>query len=255
MRLLLYNIRYGTGHGNNYHIPVPFAGFFKRTRGNFEKIIDFISTVNPDIAALVEVDIGSYRAQHTCQAETIAKRLGYYCVAENKYDDSSLIRHVPVMNHQANALLSRIPLSDVQFHYFELGRKRLVIHVDIEGVSLYIVHLSLKFSHRQYQLEQLRQMVEKSDREVIIAGDFNTFQGDRELALFLAATGLQSANHDNLSSWPSHSPHRQLDFILHSAGLSIDNFFIPEITLSDHAPLVCDFSCVIAESSSAPGPS
>ncbi|MCK9174746.1 MAG: endonuclease/exonuclease/phosphatase family protein [Desulforhopalus sp.] len=245
MRLLLYNIRYGTGHGSRYHLPVPFAGFFKHTDNNVEKIIKFTQDINPDIAALVEVDIGSYRSHHSCQAETIADRLGYYYIAENKYDNKSLIQHVPVMNLQANALLSRTPLSNVQYHYFEQGSKRLVIQVDIEDVSIFIVHLSLKFNHRQFQLEQLRQLIAKSQKEIIIAGDFNTFQGNRELDLFLAASGLRSANSKNLSSWPSHSPHRQLDFILYSAGLHIDNFFIPDITLSDHAPLVCDFSCVM----------
>lgn len=226
-----------------YHLPIPFAGFFKRTTTNFEKIVSFIQAVNPDIAALVEVDIGSYRAEHSCQAETIAKRLGYYCVAENKYDDKSIVQHMPVMNLQANALLSRKPLSDVQFHYFEQGSKRLILHVEVEGIRIFLVHLSLKYRHRQYQLDQLHQILKEDDKETIVAGDFNTLWGSKELTLFLAATGLKNANQENLSSYPSHRPHRQLDFVLHSPGLTIDSFSIPDIQLSDHAPLVCEFSC------------
>jgi endonuclease/exonuclease/phosphatase (EEP) superfamily protein YafD len=33
----------------------------------------------------------------------------------------------------------------------------------------------------------------------------------------------------------------ELDFILYSKGIEIESFAIPEITLSDHRPLVCDF--------------
>lgn len=227
-----------------YHLPVPFAGFFKKTINNFEKIIEFIQQTTPDLVGLVEVDIGSYRTQRSCQAANIANRLGYYCIAENKYKDNSIAQHVPVMKLQANALLSKTPPSDVQFHYFDQGSKRLVLYVEVAGVRIFLVHLSLKYRHRQYQLDQLHQMIKSSDSEVIVAGDFNTFWGTKELALFLSATGLQSANQLNLSSYPSHNPHRQLDFVLHSPGLSIDNFIIPNIQLSDHAPLICDFSFI-----------
>ena len=57
MRLLLYNIRYGTGHKNGYHLPLPFAGFFKRTTVNLQRIINFIASVNPDI---VEFDASCF---------------------------------------------------------------------------------------------------------------------------------------------------------------------------------------------------
>ena len=60
--------------------------------------------------------------------------------------------------------------------------------------------------------------------------------------LFLAAANLRNANTLNLPSHPSHSPHRQIDFILHSPGIQITNFYIPDVRLSDHSPLICDFT-------------
>ena len=84
--------------------------------------------------------------------------------------------------------------------------------------------------------------MKKTDKEVIVAGDFNTFFGKRELKLFLAATNLTNANSLNLPSHPSHAPHRQIDFILHSPGIQITNFYIPDVRLSDHSPLICDFT-------------
>jgi endonuclease/exonuclease/phosphatase family metal-dependent hydrolase len=246
MRLLLYNIRYGTGHNNRYHLPLPFAGFFKRTSVNLQRIITFIGAVNPDIVALVEVDSGSYRAGHFCQAQVIADRLGYNCIVESKYRNGSLAMKVPVLKQQCNALLTKQNIEDVHFHYFEQGMKRLVIQTDLRAIAIFIVHLSLKYRHRQNQLEQLHTLIGDIDKEVILAGDFNTFWGSRELNLFLAATGLKNANVTNAPSHPSHAPQRQIDFILHSSGIRIDTFYIPEVRLSDHSPLVCDFSCVLS---------
>jgi len=245
MRLLLYNIRYGTGHKNGYHLPLPFSGFFKKTDVNLQRIINFITSINPDIIALVEVDSGSYRSGKFCQAKVIAEKLGFNYVVESKYSNDSLAQMVPMLNRQSNALLTRQGIEQHQFHYFEQGVKRLVIQTDLQKVAIFIVHLSLKYRHRQNQLEFLHTLIEGTDKEIIIAGDFNTFWGSRELKLFLGATGLKNANISNAPSHPSHAPQRQIDFILHSTGLRINNFYIPDVRLSDHSPLVCDFSCVL----------
>lgn len=243
MRLLLYNIRYGTGHKKGFHLPIPYAGFFKKTTENLQRIISFIRTVNPDIIGLVEVDSGSYRSSNYCQAERIANDLGYDFVVETKYSNNSIVQRVPIIRQQSNALLSRLAIIKCDLHYFSQGVKRLIIEAELEQVVVYIVHLSLKYRHRQNQLEQLYSLVKNSQKEIIIAGDFNTFWGSRELRLFLAATGLKNANREGSPSHPSHAPHRQIDFILHSQGIHIDSFSIPDIQLSDHSPLICDFTC------------
>ncbi|WP_136795450.1 endonuclease/exonuclease/phosphatase family protein [Desulfosediminicola ganghwensis] len=242
MRILLYNIRYATGHLKGYHKPFPFIGFFKRTEVNLQRIINFIRSVDPDIIGLIEVDSGSYRSRKTCQAEEISNILGYNCIAETKYSEKSLAQKVPILNRQSNALLTRERIHDNTFHYFREGVKRLIIKTELEEAVIFLVHLSLKYRHRQHQLEYLHTLVRRTKKEVIVAGDFNTFFGSRELKLFLAASNLESANIENIPSHPSHSPHRQIDFILHSPGISIDNFYIPDVRLSDHSPLICDFS-------------
>lgn len=242
MRMLLYNIRYATGHRNGYHLPFPFFGFFKRTDLNLQRIINFIRSVDPDIIGLVEVDSGSYRSGKSCQAEEIAKCLGYNYVAETKYSRRSLALRLPILKQQSNALLTRERIHGHSFHYFREGVKRLVIKTELDEAMIFLVHLSLKFRHRQHQLEHLHNLVKRTDKEVIVAGDFNTFFGRRELKLFLAASNLHNANTRNLPSHPSHSPQRQIDFILHSPGIQITNFYIPDVRLSDHSPLVCDFA-------------
>ncbi len=242
MRFLVYNIRYATGHNNHYHLPVPYAGFFRSTHDNLDDIIEFIRSCSPDVIGLIEVDSGSYRSGKSCQAEKIASALGYSHLVETKYSDNSIAQKVPVLNKQSNAILTRKHAISHRYHYFNEGVKRLVMQAELESVIFFIVHLSLKFRHRQYQLQYLHQLVKKTRKPVIIGGDFNTFWGSDELELFLAATDMKNANPDNIPSHPSHAPHRQIDFVLHSKELEVRNFSIPDIQLSDHAPLICDFS-------------
>ena len=59
MRLILYNMRYGTGAGFRFHLPVPFGGFFRRTGRNLEALIQFFREHKADILGLVEIDAGS----------------------------------------------------------------------------------------------------------------------------------------------------------------------------------------------------
>ncbi len=242
MRFLVYNIRYATGHNNGYHLPLPYAGFFRNTQNNLGDIIHFIREQQADIVGLVEVDSGSYRSGKCCQAQVIARELGYQHLVETKYGSRRLVAKVPVLNKQSNALLSRENTLNHHFHYFKEGVKRLVIEAEFGSVVILIVHLSIKFRHRTNQLKYLHHLVKSIRKPVLIGGDFNTLWGSDELELFLAATDLENANTNNLPSHPSHAPHRQIDFILHSSGLEVTNFSIPDIRLSDHAPLICDFT-------------
>lgn len=221
---------------------MPYSGFFKPTKDNLYKITNFLKSSAPDIIGLVEVDSGSYRSGKRCQAKKIADELHYTHVVETKYANDSLAQKLPVLKQQSNALLARDKFLSHQFHYFTEGVKRLVIQAELEEVVVFIVHLSIKYRHRQNQLEHLHHLVKKATKPVIVAGDFNTFWGSRELELFLAASRLHNANPDNRPSHPSHSPHRQIDFILHSDELRVDDFVIPDIQLSDHNPVICDFS-------------
>lgn len=241
MRFLLYNIRYATGQGGRFHFPFPYAGYLRRSRGNFDKIVEFVAAVQPDVMGLVEVDGGSFRTDRLCQAEMIARQLGYYHVVETKYGSGSMVQRLPLLREQGNAVLTRMPIVSHRFHYFDEGVKRLVIQVCTEHLTVFLVHLSLTYRNRQYQLERLYKLIRSVDRPMILAGDFNVLWGMRELELFLGATGLVSANPEKKPSYPSRAPKRELDFILHSPELKVVQFQIPPVTHSDHAPLICDF--------------
>ncbi len=241
VRFLLYNIRYCAGTGAHFHMPFPCSGYLRPTQSNLERVTAFIRSLDPDIAGLVEVDGGSYRSGRINQAEYIAAALGQYHAYQSKYDERSLFQRVPVFNKQVNAFVTRDRIHGQRFHYFEQGMKRLVIELELETLTIFLVHLSLTFRRRQSQLAELYRLVREVRKPVIVAGDFNAFWGDPEIRLFLAATGLQSANREGRPSFPSWNPRRQLDFVLHSKKICVQSFTIPPVTYSDHLPLLCDF--------------
>ena len=241
MRFLLYNIRYAAGIGKKIHFPFPYCGYLKKNNNTLVQIAEFIKSKNPDIVGLIEVDCGSFRAEHRNQAEFIGEIIGCEHVYQSKYGEKSLLNFIPLLNCQGNAFLTNQKIHAENFHYFNKGVKRMVIELELEKINIFLVHLSLKFRHRQYQLVDLYSLIKESKKPVILAGDFNVFWGEKEIELFLAATNLINANVKNMPSHPSRAPKRTLDYILHSPEIKITNFEIPQVKFSDHVPLICDF--------------
>lgn len=244
MRLLLYNIRYGVGLGSSVHWPLPGAGYLLGNRRNLDRIIEFIRGQDPDLVGLIEVDTGSIRARRVNQAKEIGRAIGQYSVYQCKYGLGSLNQLLPIVRKQGNAFLAAPRVHGERFHYFEKGIKRLIIELELDDFAIFLVHLSLKYRHRQAQLRSLYDLVVAARKPVIIAGDFNTFWGEHEIYLFMKATGLRSANLTGEPSYPSHSPRKELDFVLYGEGISVTSFRIPRVSYSDHLPLVCDFEIV-----------
>ena len=241
MRLLVYNIRYATGTGPAFHLPVPGAGYLRSSRRVLEQITNFIRSEDPDLVGLIEVDTGSVRTGMLNQATYIANALGHYTAHQCKYGTGSINQLVPIVRKQANALLAAPRVTGERFHYFDTGIKRLIIELELSDVCVFLVHLSLKFRQRHYQLRSLHDLVMQSAKPVVVAGDFNTFWGTHEIYLFMRAAGLRSANTAGLPSFPARVPRIELDFILVSEGIEVTDFRVPDVRFSDHRPLVCDF--------------
>lgn len=244
MRFLLYNICYAT-HGNQKKFPL--LGLLGRTQDHLDEIIDFIGDVDPDVIGLIEVDNGSYRSGRKCQVEKIADKLGHFHSYRSKYAADSWWQNIPIYNKQGNAFLAKDTIHEEKFHYFERGMKKLVIELELEHVTFFLVHLALSFKVRQKQILHLYNMIKQTDRPYIVAGDFNAFTGEDEIQLLMMASGLQNADLKLQPSYPSRNPKRHLDFILHSPKINVTEFRMPRVELSDHLPLVIDFE-VLPES-------
>lgn len=244
MRLVLYNIRYGTGTGWNYHFPFPFSGCLRRTGGQFRRISDYVSKLNPDVVGLVETDSGSYRQSGLCQAETMASRLGGASVFACKYRRNSIVSKTPLLKSQGNAVVTKIPMISTKEHYLSKGVKRAFLEVEFDAFTLFLVHLSLGYGTRQIQIGELADRCEGVKKPVILAGDGNIYTGEQELLPLLERAKFRNANGAHTPTYPSGLPAFALDFVLYSEGIEMEHFSVPRVRLSDHLPLVCDFTVV-----------
>jgi len=223
------------------HMPLPGAGYVLGNQSVLPDITRFIQAVDPDIVGLIEIDTGSIRSRMVNQAEKIAADLGMNTSYETKYGEKSINQILPIVRKQGNAFMAAQRVHGETFHYFDTGIKRLIIELEMQEFAVFLVHLSLKYRHRHLQLRHLHDLIEKTEKPVIVAGDFNTFWGENEIYLFMRAAGLTSANVDSVPTYPSRAPRKELDFVLYQEGIKVDNFEIPDVRLSDHLPLICDF--------------
>lgn len=223
-------------------MPLPFSGYLRKTRKNIPGIIDFIKLNNPDLVGLIEVDGGSRRSQGISQAKQIADVLGHYHIFKTKYKTQKMLEHIPIVRKQGNAFLAKEKILDQRYHYFERGIKKLIIEVEFEKIIFFLVHLSIRGRRRKEQLNELGNIVNRCEKPVVVGGDFNVFSGTRELEQFLADTGLKSANPLNIFTFPSRKPRWELDFIFYSPEITVNQIQVPDIRLSDHLPIVCDFT-------------
>jgi endonuclease/exonuclease/phosphatase family metal-dependent hydrolase len=241
MRLLLYNIRYAVGGGASMRMPIPGAGYVLGNQAVLPEITRFIKSVDPDVVGLIEIDTGSIRSRNVNQAEAIAADLGMNTSYETKYGEKSLNQILPIVRKQGNAFMAAPRVHGERFHYFDTGIKRLIIELEMDDFAIFLVHLSLKYRHRHLQLRRLYDLIQETEKPVVVAGDLNTFWGENEIYLFMKAAGLTSANIESIPTYPSRAPRKELDFVLYQEGINVTGFEIPDVRLSDHLPLVCDF--------------
>ena len=223
------------------HMPLPGAGYVLGNQSVLPDITKFIKSVDPDIVGLIEVDTGSIRSRKVNQAEKLAGDLSMNTSYETKYGSRSLNQMLPIVRKQGNAFMAAARVHGETFHYFDTGIKRLIIELEMQEFAVFLVHLSLKYRHRHLQLRHLYDLINVTDKPVIVAGDFNTFWGENEIYLFMKAAGLTSANTNSVPTYPSRSPRKELDFILYQDGIKMLDFDVCDVKYSDHLPLVFDF--------------
>ncbi|HJO95878.1 MAG TPA: endonuclease/exonuclease/phosphatase family protein [Victivallales bacterium] len=241
-RVLVYNIAYATGAPNSLPASIlNISRHFLPTRFQFNKISRFINSTKADIVGLIEVDTGSYRTSSINQVEKISNYLSHYSHGSTKYGDSISGKIIPILRKQGNAILTREKQSNGVYHYFPGGFKKLIIELDMGTYRFFLLHLSLSKRVRKMQLQHMANLLSTKKCPVIIAGDFNTFSGTKEINYVQNELGLVNPNVNNLPTFPAWKPKHQLDFILCSKEIKVTNFEVPDIKLSDHLPVLMDF--------------
>lgn len=251
VRLVCYNIEYCEGIDGLWYQYLMFWKVFMPPKGLDEQMVEALKQVNPDVLALVEVDTGSWRSKKD-EVVFFERSLGMKNMVEKvKYPFDSwlkLFHYVPILNHQANAIVSRYKLHNIRYHLLHEGTKRVVIQADIHcprKVTMVLAHLALGARTRAKQIEELIRIVNDIDNPVILMGDFNTYRGEQELDSLRRRTHLQDKKKlDRYSvhyTAPSWHPYRRLDYVLSSPDIKVHKYRVLNFPFSDHLPLFLEF--------------
>lgn len=252
VRLICYNVEYCEGMPGHWYQYLQFWKIFFPPPGLDQRIVDALQKKKPDILALVEIDTGSFRAKKD-EVVFFEKGLGMKSLVEKiKYPLHGWLRlfhHVPILDKQANAIISRFKISRVRYHVFHEGTKRVIIEATVHcprPVTLLLAHLALGGETRKQQLNELVKIVNAIRNPVILMGDFNTFHGTHEIKKLLQETHLKDRAKLGRKSIaftePAWHPSRRLDYVLVSPQIKVRKYEVLPFSFSDHRPLYVEFT-------------
>ncbi len=252
VKLVCYNIEYCEGIEGLWYQYLQFWKIFFPPKDLDQHIVDALKRLNLDILALVEVDTGSFRSKKD-EVIFFEKKLKMKSLVEKiKYPFAGwlkLFHYVPILNKQANAIIAKYKISNVRYHLFHEGTKRVVIEVTIhcpQKVTLLLAHLALVERTRTLQIEELITIVNSLKNPTILMGDFNTFRGTEEIKKLVKETNLKDKmaldKYSVQLTQPTWHPTRRLDYILVSKQIKVRQYKVLNYPFSDHMPLFVEFS-------------
>ena len=252
VKVICYNIEYCEGIEGVWYQYLEFWKIFFPPKNLDKRIVSALKKLHPDVLALIEVDTGSFRSGGKDEPRFICHKLSMNNFVEKiKYPLDgwlSLFHYIPILNKQANAFGSKYKIFDVKYHTFNEGTKRLVIDASIKcpkKVTFLIAHLALGIETRKKQIEELIKIVNNIKNPVILMGDFNTFNGEKEIQNILKNSHLKDRikldKEDIPYTIPTWSPTKRLDYILTSKEIKVKNYKILNFHFSDHLPVLIDF--------------
>src|SRR3989344_867281 len=187
VKLITYNIEYCEGMEGIWYQYLKFWRIFFPPKNLNKQLVAALYNLKPDILTLIEVDVGSLRNRGKDEVRFLEEKLGLNNFVEKvKYPIRGwlkLFHHLPILNKQANAVLSRFPFDKIRYHVFHEGTKRMVIEATVKcphKETLLAAHLSLGKKARTKQINELINIVNNIKTPVILMGDFNTFNGTEE---------------------------------------------------------------------------
>ncbi|HLC70864.1 MAG TPA: endonuclease/exonuclease/phosphatase family protein [Candidatus Nanoarchaeia archaeon] len=252
VRLITYNIEYCEGLVGRWFDYLKFWKTFFPPKKLDQRIVKALKEIKPDILALIEVDTGSLRSRGKDEVRFLEKKLKLHDFVEKvKYPLQGWLRlfhHIPILDKQANALISRFKISKVKYHVFHEGTKRMVIEATIHcprPITLLVAHLALGRRARAKQIGELVGIVNAIKNPVILMGDFNTFHGEAEIRKLLQQTHLKDKisldKKDIHFTEPAWHPTKRLDYILTSSKIKVSKYSVLPFHFSDHLPLMIEF--------------
>ncbi len=232
----------------------------EEARDHARWLADFFLEHKIDAINFNEVDYaGTIKTGGLDQPKVIAEFMGkpYDYVIFDQYMKSPLWT-------TGNAMISRFPIKALHRHlYGETGDildNRLdhffkdFIHVELKvgDRKLQVFYTHLDDGEEEYEFRKraevkelithLREFVEKEPRSyIVVAGDFNFSRSSRLMKNLLADGILHPpATNFGLKTYPSDAPAEDLDHILASHNIAINNYRTFHFPWSDHLGLLCE---------------
>ena len=234
LRLLSYNIQSGltTRKYSQYltrswkHL-VPVPSRMSNLDGIARILADY------DLVGLQEVDAGSLRSGFVNQVKYLADQAGFAHV----FDQSN--RKIGMISQHGNAVLSRVRPDAIAEHKLPGLPGRGVLDVRFgsgpDALHVLILHMALGRRGRLRQIGFLAERV-ADYRHVILMGDLNCDSDSPEMAVLVETARLREPA-SGLHTFPSWQPSRQLDHILVSSSIGVEQVEVLDYAFSDHLPI------------------
>lgn len=233
LKLLSFNMQAGMGMDKSHHyVTRSWQHIFPHPQrhNHLKKIAELLSGY--DIVGLQEVDGGSLRSGFIHQLHHLAE------LANFAFWHQQLNRDFGQFGQYSNGLLSRpLPLITEEYTLPGVkGRGAIISRYGERDDPLVVVnlHLALGQKTRAKQLEFINEII-RDERYVVVMGDLNC--NIAELAKSPIGKRDWRWLDDNVPTYPSWRPTRQIDHILVSPDLQVASAGVIDTTLSDHKPL------------------
>lgn len=235
LRLLSYNIQVGIMSVSPHHyLTKSWKHVFPASR-RFETL-DHIANVLKahDIVGLQELDAGSHRTNYIDLTEYLANKAHY------PFWYHQLNRNLGRIAQHGNGLLSRFHPTEVREHKLPgiiPGRGGLCARFGHGEHSLVVImlHLALSTRARMRQLSYVAELV-NTHRHVVVMGDMNCAPNSPEMSMLFRTTHLREPL-EELHTFPSWRPERNIDHILVSSELEVVHCSVLNHAHSDHLPI------------------
>ena len=218
------------------------------------RIARVLLSLDADIIALQELDVGRHRSRAVDQAQIIADLL------EMKMHFGAAIDVTG--ERYGNAILSRWPMTLKKAELLSKGGGRCEprgavwasVNIGYEPIEVISTHLGLTQSDRSAQLNTLLggdwPCAGETTRRTVLCGDLNSSPGSsicRRLLEQLRDVQLADGQRGR-ATWTSAVPLRRIDHIFVGSGFQVLKSEVPRTRLtrvaSDHLPLVVDLEFV-----------
>jgi endonuclease/exonuclease/phosphatase family metal-dependent hydrolase len=218
------------------------------------RIADVLATLEPDIVALQELDVGRARTGRIDQAHEIAERLDMAChfhaalkVEEELYGDA-ILTALPERLIQVGPLPGHPRIAALE------PRGALWVEADVGGRAVQVINTHLGLVPREQQIQATHLagpswlQHPRFTGPSILLGDFNATPTSvvyRTLVGRLSPARPLSPKQSPTSTFPSQLPVLRIDHLFVSPEIRVIDVFAPFDALtraaSDHLPLVMDF--------------